>query len=332
MLRKSLLVIATLVAAACAKSGASKPAREIRWYVPVPQLSTESATRGAPVEQVASLASLVAIDSASLRPVVVHRGGSGYEEGRFNDSLWYAMHLVRPTFITTYQGARYHQESIRALANDTAVMASTALAIVRASPSDTQILDFQGATPNDLPGLVEMVRAVGKAAQSRGRQHVLMIVPPGDTVSYPTSILARVADILVIRLHGESRPGTAAGPLNTPEFIAREIGLRTRTIGATRLGVELPLYGYRWKADGTASPITYVDANALVRAESGVFTRDPVSQFLTARGREGWTVWVPDARTVQSMITAVKRRGISVFALAGPEGADPAILSTNVRR
>ncbi len=159
-----------------------------------------------------------------------------------------------------------------------------------------------------------------------------MVVPPGDTVSYPTAILARVADVLMIRLHGEHRPGTAAGPPNTPDFIAREIGLRTRAIGATRLGVELPLYGYRWNADGSAFPITYVDAQSLVRAESGVFTRDPVSQFLTASGRDGWTVWIPDARTVQSMTAAVKRRGISIFALAGPEGADPAILPGSLRR
>lgn len=159
-----------------------------------------------------------------------------------------------------------------------------------------------------------------------------MVVPPGDTVSYPTSVLARVADILMIRLHGEHRPGTAPGPLASPEFIAREIGLRTRIIGASRLGAELPLFGYRWNGDGSAAPITYVDAQALVRTESGVFTRDPSSQFLTARGRDGWTVFVPDAQTIEAMIGNVKRRGISIVALAGPEGADPAIFTAGVFR
>ncbi len=332
MLRRTLLVIAPLAAAACSSSGATKPLRETRWYVPVPQISTETTMRVAPGEQVASLATLVAIDSASLRPVVVRRGGSGYIEGSVADSSSHSMHAVKPSIVTTYQGARYHHESIRALANDTAVMANTALAIVQASPGDAIILDFQGAKPNDLPGMVEMVRAIGRVARQRGRMPLTLVVPPGDTVSYPTSILARVADVLMIRLHGEHRPGTAAGPLNTPDFIAREIGLRTRMIGATRLGVELPLYGYRWNADGSAFPITYVDAQSLVRAESGFFTRDPVSQFLTASGRDGWTVWIPDARTVQSMAAAVKRRGISIIALAGPEGADPAILRGNLRR
>ncbi len=314
ILQRALLAVAAIAPAACTKAGTPKPSREIRWYLAVPQISTETTSRVAPGEQLASLGTLVTIDSASLRPVVVRRSASG------------------PSTITTYQGSRYHQESIRALVNDSAVMANTALAIVGASQSDAMILDFQGATPNDLPGMVEMVRAIRLAARSREHARIVMIVPPGDTVSYPTSILARVADILMIRLHGEHRPGTSAGPLNTPEFIAREIGLRTRTVGATRLGVELPLYGYRWSADGSAHSITYEDAQALVRAESGVFTRDPPSQFLTARGRNGWTVWVPDSRTVQSMIAAVRRRGVSVFALAGTDGADPAILPTDVRR
>ncbi len=206
-------------------------------------------------------------------------------------------------------------------------MALTARSTAVTARGMSVIVDFQGATPTDLPGMVEMVRSIGRFARPAGNRPFAMVVPPGDTVSYPTSILARVADVLIIRLHGEHRPGTAPGPLATPEFIGREIGLRARIIGASRLGAELPLFGYRWNADGTAVSITWFDAQALVRSESGAFTRDASSQFLTARGRDGWTVWVPDARTVQSMVAAVKRRGVTQFALAGVEGADPALFT-----
>lgn len=298
------------------------------WYVPAAQISDETAARLKPAPEIPSSGALVVLDSASLRPVMVRRGGSGVSWGRINDSTAYAGTLVRPAIITTYQGGRYRPETVRALVDDTVVMAHTARSTAVTARGMRLIVDFQGATPNDLPGMVEMVRSIGRFARPMGSRPFAMLVPPGDTVSYPTSILARVADILVIRLHGEHRPGTAPGPLTTPEFIAREIGLRARVVGASRLGAELPLFGYRWNADGTAAPITWADAQTLVRSESGAFTRDPASRFLTARGRDGWTVWLPDALTVQHMVAAVRRRGVTLIALSGVEGADPALFTT----
>jgi spore germination protein YaaH len=156
-------------------------------------------------------------------------------------------------------------------------------------------------------------------------QPLAVVVPPGDTVSYPTEIIARVADVLVVRLHPEHRQGTAPGPLTSPEMIAREIGHRAKLIGANRLMAELPLFGYRWNADGTAGPITYAEAQSLVIAEAGEFRRDQASQFLVASGRNGWTVWVPDARTIEFMIRAALRSGVREITLAGPVGSDLSI-------
>jgi hypothetical protein len=325
-MRAVFLLCLTLLA--CTKPPSNRPVPFVTWHVPAVQLSNEAAARHSPGEPLVSLGALVVIDSASLRPVVARRGGSGVASVRVNDSTFSEADLVLPAIVTTYQGGRYHAETIRALTNDSAVMTTTAAAIVRSSPGSRIVLDFQGATSDDVPGLVEMVRAVGLAGRRVGRDPLAVIVPAGDTIAYPTSIIARVADIIVIRLHGEHRPGTAPGPLATPEFIARSIGLRAREIGASRLGVELPLFGYRWNRDGTASLITYSDAQALVHGEAGTFTRDPPSQFLTATGRDGWTIWLPDAQTVRSMISAVQRRGIRYVALAGVEGADPAALAT----
>jgi hypothetical protein len=82
-----------------------------------------------------------------------------------------------------------------------------------------------------------------------------------------------------------------------------------------------------WNRDGSARVITFSDANAIVLRESGAFRRDPASNFLTATGRDGWTIWLPDARTIQAMIDAALQRGVSVVALAGTRGADPAIFA-----
>ncbi|MGK2960826.1 MAG: hypothetical protein ACSLFK_01630 [Gemmatimonadaceae bacterium] len=322
------LLILAITLAACARGRVEAERQTRTWYVPAVQLTDETAARLKRVPEIPDLGALVVLDSTSLRPVMVRRGGSGVFESRSNDSSWLVIHIIRPAVITTYQGGRYHPETVRALVDDTLVLALAARSTAVTARGMSLIVDFQGATPTDLPGMVEMVRSMGRFARPMGSRPIAMVVPPGDTVSYPTSILARVADILVIRLHGEHRPGTAPGPLTTPEFIGREIGLRARIVGASRLGAELPLFGYRWNANGTAVPITWVDAQALVRSESGAFTRDPASQFLTARGRDGWSVWVPDARTVQSMVAAVKRRGVTLIALSGVEGADPALFTT----
>lgn len=274
-----------------------------------------------------SLGTLIALDSASFRPEIARRGGSGAVESRVSDSVWAVIHLDRPVTVTTYQGSRYHPETIRALANDSTVMATAATSIVRAGRASRLILDFQSGTTGDIQQLVNAVRAIRDADARASARGLAVIVPSGDTAAYPTLPLSRVANILVIRLHGEHRPGTAPGPLATPDFIARAIGMRARLVGASRLGAELPLFGYLWNRDGSARLITYADAHARVRAESGVFTRDPVSSFLTSRGRDGWTIWVPDARTVHAMALEVKRRGVAWITLAGPEGADPAIFT-----
>jgi hypothetical protein len=307
------LTLLSLVLCACGRSTQNAPDRITLWTVPAPTMSDSLAARLHSGDSDANLGMLITLDSASLRPGILRRGGSDAD---------------RPVTVTTYQGNRYHPETIRALANDSTVMATAATSIVRAGRASRLILDFQSGTTSDIQGLVNAIRAIRDADARAGARGLAVVVPWGDTAAYPTIPLSRVANILVIRLHGEHRPGTPPGPLATPDFIARAIGMRARLIGASRLGAELPLFGYLWNRDGSARLITFADAHARVRAESGVFTRDPVSSFLTARGRDGWTIWVPDSRTVQAMALEVKRRGVAWIALAGPEGADPAIFTS----
>jgi hypothetical protein len=333
-MRSSVRVLKTvlvLAAIGCARSPSQPPTPLAIWYVPAPQLSNAVVARFSSSDPAPGLGTLVGIDSTSFRPTILRRGGSGYMETKVADSAWAVIHPVRPAFITTWQGQRYHPEIIRTLAMDTTVLASAADRLMTTVGDARVILDFQAGTPDDIPELVDVVRSIGAALRNRNDKSIALVVPAEDTVAYPTAVLARVADVLVLRLHGEHRPGTAAGPLATPEWITRAIGTRARVAGASRLGAELALFGYIWQADGSAAPITFADAQSLVRAEAGVFTRDPPSGFLTARGRDGWTIWVPDAATVKTMAEGVRRRGIRWIALAGPEGADPLIFSQRLR-
>jgi hypothetical protein len=282
------------------------------WYVGAAVLATPEriATWTAPPEEGGGL---ILLDTASLRPrLVVPRADAPV------------------AIVSSFEGNRYHPETIRALADDSLVMAAAAKSIAFASRQAGQriALDFQDETPNDIPAVVSLARAIGWAPMT-------IIVPATDTVSYPTDVLARAAAVLMVRLYGEHRNGTRPGALTSAPFITRGIGLRAEALGPNRIAAELPMFGYLWNAAGTAKPVTFEEAQALVRRESGAFHRDQVTQFLTAAGRDGWTVWVPDATTVEFMIAAVTRRGVNQIALAGPQGADPEIrtrLNAAVRR
>ena len=306
MTRRRFVAITLMLtaAAACGKfSSATMPAPQIVYLA-----SPFSIVRSpASVDTAAARAgALIVLDSASLRPVLA-RAGTGVV-----------------TF-TNFQGSRYHPEAVRAIAEEPSVTDtfSRSVAAMASAAGAGLLLDFQEMSPSDLPRLVELVRGIGTAHRSQSRTQFGMIVPAGDTLAYPALLLARVADLVVIRVGIEHRPGTPPGPLATPEFIRRELGSRVTGLGATRLGVELPLYGYMWNRNGSARIITYREANSLVLQEAMSFRRDAASQFLTASGRDGWTIWIPDAQTVRTMIDVAQSRGVNVIALTGLAEADP---------
>ena len=328
----SIALLAALLSLSCATTRSAPSQRTAVWWTAAPLLSGLQGNRN-DTSAGDSHGGLVLLDSSSLRPVLWTRGGSGYVEMKVSDTSWAGIHLERVAVVTSWQGSRYHPESIRAISGDSLVMRSTVLRIldVASSAGSQLFLDLQGATPDDLPGLVDFTRAVREAARRIGRSPVGIIVPATDTIAYPTEILARVADVIVVRLQGEHREGTSPGPLASPEFITRTLGSRATGLGASRLVAELPLYGLRWNRDGSVTPTTFAEAHALVHREAGTFRRDPASQFLTASGRDGWTLWIPDARTIDAMMEAAQRRGVNRFALSGVEGADPALRARSWR-
>ena len=234
--------------------------------------------------------------------------------------------VKRFAVVTTYQGARYHPETIRALSEDTVALASVAGAIASEAGDrgvHSIFADFQGLSQSDVTGLLATLRAFGDSSRRRVPSLLGVIVPPGDTVAYPTRPLAAIARTIVVRLYGEHRPGTGPGALTSPEWISRQLGLRAVDAGINRLMAELPLFGYQWQRDGSARAVSFAEASRLVSSEANTFRRDQPTGFLTATGRDGWTIWIPDATAVERMVRAVQRAGVSRIMLTGIDGADP---------
>ncbi len=301
----------------CRTPPGARPAATVVLIIASPSAqAVDQATGGGAVTQ-RFAGGLLVIDTTSLRPILRSDPSIVSDDPR----------VSRIAVVTTFEGSRYHPETSRALFENEQVMARAAGAIASSVPlaGNGVFLDFQNAAPGDIRGIAALTRSIADSARAARISPVGVIVPAADTVGYPTTILARSADFLVVRLHGEHGPGTAPGPLASPEWMARHIGMRSKEIGANRIVAELPLFGYRWDRSGRVSPITFAAAQALVLSEAGSFHRDPPTGFLTATGRDGWTVWIPDGRSVAMMIGFVRRSGVNRFALAGSGGADPDI-------
>jgi len=255
---------------------------------------------------------MLVLDTTSLRPVV---------------SRGELVSLDRIVRFSNFQGSRFHPEAVRAISEDPQVLDGFARTLARSIPRGAPLLiDVQKMSADDIATLVSFARALSGSSRAIAQSNAALIVPAGDTVSYPTEILSRVVDLLIVRLWDEYRPGTRPGPAATPDFIRRAIGSRSTAIGASRIAAYFPLYGYLWNRQNSARAITFEEANRIVISEAGVFRRDPSSQFLTATGRDGWTVWVPDLTTVNFLIRAARERGARIIALSDFRGADPGIL------
>ena len=264
-LSRLVAIIALFGATSSCGRISSAPVPDVRiWRLASPLL----AGRQTPPDS--AIGSVMILDSAAFRPVLFRRG-------------------TGVSTFTNYQGARYHPEAVRAIAAEPAVLDtfSRRAAVIASTVGTGLLLDFQEMSASDIPQFVELIRALGNAARARSLTPFGIIIPAGDTLAYPSSILARVADVIVVRLGIEHRPGTPPGPLTTPDFIRRHLGARAIGLGATRLAAEFPLYGYIWSRDGSARVITYREASDLILREAGAFRRDPASQFLTAEGRDG---------------------------------------------
>jgi spore germination protein YaaH len=255
---------------------------------------------------------MLVLDTTSLRPVVT-RGE--------------LVSLDRIVRFSNFQGSRFHPEAVRAISEDPQVLDGFSRTLARSIPQNAAlVIDVQDMAAEDVATLAAFVRALNGASRAIARSSAALIVPAGDTVAYPTQVLSRVVDLLVIRLWDEYRPGTRPGPPATPDFVRREIGSRSTAIGASRIAAYFPLYGYLWNRRDSARSITFEEANRMVLREAGAFRRDAASRFLTATGRDGWTVWVPDLTTINFLIEAARGRGARIIALSDFRGADPGII------
>ncbi|HYN81462.1 MAG TPA: twin-arginine translocation signal domain-containing protein [Gemmatimonadaceae bacterium] len=273
----------------------------------------------------------IALDSVSFRPTVIsfvapRDAASGQQSPATPSSPRSARRL---SVITSFQGSRYHPDVIRGLTESSdavAVTAGSIASLLASSPAEGVILDFQEMTAADLQILMDVSRAIADSARAHSAAPITMMIPAADSSGYPARILARVADLLLIRLFPEHGVTTPAGPIVSPSWFTRRLGQRTGEAGVNRIVAGIPADGIIWDNRG-ARRISYLDAVRLAREANTPIIRDPASGNLHAvSSRDGWEVWVADHELIERLIEEGRRIGVTRFALFGLEGADPQLL------
>ncbi|MDP9176626.1 MAG: twin-arginine translocation signal domain-containing protein [Gemmatimonadota bacterium] len=272
----------------------------------------------------------IALDSVSFRPTVISFvAADAPSDQRSSATPSSPRPARRLSVITSFQGSRHHPDVIRGLTESSdavAVTAGSIASLLASSPAQGVILDFLEMTAADLQTLMDVSRAIADSARAHSAAPITMMIPAADSSGYPARILARVADLLLVRLFPEHGVTTPAGPIVSPSWFTRRLGQRTSEAGVNRIVAGIPADGIIWDNRG-ARRISYLDAVRLAREANTSITRDPASGNLHAMSsRDSWEVWVADHELIERLIAEGRRIGVTRFALFGLEGADPQLL------
>lgn len=261
----------------------------------------------------------ITLDSISFRPVEL-----------YHDTLAIEARLAGRTMalITSYEGGRFHPEIIRGLGSSeeaAAVTAGAIAALVDSGGYRGVVIDFEGMTPRDLDPLRRVIKAVADSVRAHGVTTVAIAVPAADTTTYPGALLLESADIIMPLLYDQHWSASAPGPIASPEWVRRQLGMRVAEVGAERIVGALPLYGYRWRRAADTEVISFEDARRLSAMTNTPLSRDLGSATLNASSPEGWEVWVSDAVLIETLVSDARRLGVTTFALWRLGLEDPTI-------
>ena len=233
----------------------------------------------------------------------------------------------RFALVTSWHGRRFHPESVRRAAADSATLSRIASRIgemVRSNKYAGIVLDFEDQARNDTSALVAGIRSIGAAARRAGATTVAVAIPAADTAAYPTRIFFPAADAAIVMLYDEHWSTSAPGPVATPDWVRRTLAQRVADVGAERLIAALPLYGYLWRGTQAGEPLSYADARRAASQANVELARDPSSSSLHALQPNTWELWMTDAEVLRILVDQVTDLGVGRIALWRLGQEDPA--------
>jgi spore germination protein YaaH len=318
--RRTLLVIAIAVIAACAARPLAGPTRLHVWAFTVPWDATSAASARAHAGQLAAVVSgWIQLDSLTGEP---------YTE--FRDTLARAgtsgTRLM--AIVTNASGGRFHPEVVRHLAADPDLLARVAGDLARriaTSPYRGLVLDLEGVVATDRDATALVARALVDSVRARKIGPIAVAVPATDTATFPGRSYVPLADYLLVMLYDQHWSTSTPGSIASPAWVHNSLALRVGEVGSDRIVAALPLYGYRWPLTGPATAITFAEAQRNTGMANVPLARDTITQTLHAASAGAWELWVADAGLLNALIREVTAQGVDRVALWRLGQEDPAI-------
>jgi len=235
----------------------------------------------------------------------------------------------RLMLVTSFLRDRFRTRTVLALAATPARLAATAgatAAMARRGGYEGIVLDFEGHSSADLEALLAVVSAIADSAHAHGVSPVVVAVPATDTASYPArDIVAAGADLVLVMLYDEHWAGSPPGPIASPDWARLRLATRIAEVGASRIVVGLPLFGYHWRPDAPTDVVGYADALRIATAAGLTLDREPSSHTLRVVRPDSAQVWVADAQLLRVLIEDAERAGVRRFSLWRLGLEDPAV-------
>jgi spore germination protein YaaH len=280
---------------------------------------SDSSTRAVASKLDVAITGWIQIDSSTGLPSL-----------RYADDSLATMGTQRLALVTSWHGDRFHPETVRRIANDRgglALLASRVGAIAAQHSYRGIVLDLEGQSAADLPLTVRVATAIADSAKSHGATITAIALPAGDTASYPTRAFFPAVDLAVIMLYDEHWSTSAPGPIATGDWVRRTLSARVADAGASRLVAALPLYGYLWRPNAPAQPLSFNEARRAALESNVEIVRDPSSLSLHAVQPGGWELWMSDAELLRVLVAEVRALGVTRIALWRLGLEDPAVWS-----
>ena len=324
MRRITTVAVVFVTILACTALGGSVQERKSFWAFTGPWDPLSDASLRTNASRLdAAVTGWIALDSVTGEPLL---------PSAYADTMRLAAGTPRRfALVTSWHGQGFHAASIRALGSDAARRAQVAGRIARYAQSMRYtglVLDFETLTSGDVGAQLSVIRAIADSAKARGVTTLAVAIPAEPDEAYPTRELIRVADVVLVMLYDQHWPGSEAGPISAPEWVARNLARVVGEVSASRVVAGLPLYGYQWTKGKPGVGVSYATATRNAQRDGIVLSRDSATRTMRGTSGNGTSaIWLTDAILLEELMRGAEKLGVTRFAFWRLGQEDPAVWS-----
>ena len=193
------------------------------------------------------------------------------------------------------------------------------------------LVDIEALAPADSNNYLKFLLAMQK--ELHDRQMKLVVAVPSGSQAYDVGLVSKIADAVVVIMHGEHYTSSKPGPLASQGWFQETIDHFSGIVPSDKLIVGLGSYGMDWPLNATSTGIGLTYGEVMSKAaglgahpELAPKSRNMVFGYTDEKG-VAHDVWFLDAVTIWNQWQLVKQKNALGIALWRLGSEDPNIWS-----